>query len=266
MVATTTVPLVVTWELLPDDYVLPDDPVDNRTQPALAAALTDSLATAGRLSAQSITITNYGICATVNGKVVVKAPDWGYVPAIRVPLSNVERSYTPQLQGEIPLVVMEFLSHQEGAEYSSKPTYPPGKWFFYEQVLRVPCYVIFDPEVPTLEVYGLDAAGHYQIQSSDANQRHLISGIDLWLGIWQGSWENRTGYWLRWWDEAGRLLPLAIELAHQERQRADAAAQQAQQEQQQADAAAQQAEQERQRAERLAAQLRAAGIDPDATP
>ena len=30
---------VVTWEKLPDDYLLPDDPVDNLTQPALAAAL-----------------------------------------------------------------------------------------------------------------------------------------------------------------------------------------------------------------------------------
>lgn len=28
----------ITWEKLPDDFLLPDDPVDNINQPALAAA------------------------------------------------------------------------------------------------------------------------------------------------------------------------------------------------------------------------------------
>ncbi|MGB5899168.1 MAG: hypothetical protein WBG66_13305, partial [Geitlerinemataceae cyanobacterium] len=54
----------ITWEKLPDDFILPDDPVDNMTQPLLAAALTDSLAVAGKLSDQTLTPTNYGICAT----------------------------------------------------------------------------------------------------------------------------------------------------------------------------------------------------------
>ncbi len=60
--------------------------------------------------------------------------------------------------------------------------------------------------------------------------------------MWQRTRENRAGKWLRWWDEQGNLLPWGSELAEQERQRA---------------------EQERQRAERLAAQLRAAGIEPE---
>jgi hypothetical protein len=66
--------------------------------------------------------------------------------------------------------------------------------------------------------------------------------MNLYLGVWQGTRENRTGYWLRWWDEQGQLLLWGSELAEQERQRA---------------------EQERQRAERLIAQLRAAGIEPE---
>jgi hypothetical protein len=32
----------VTWEALPADFVLPDDPVENIQQPTLAAALTDA--------------------------------------------------------------------------------------------------------------------------------------------------------------------------------------------------------------------------------
>ena len=153
----------VTWEKLPDDFVLPNDPVDNINQPLLAAALTQSLEIAGRLPNTALTTTNYGICATVNGKMVIKAPDWGYVSSIRVSREEVKRSYTPRLQGDIPVIVMEFLSDTEGGEYSVKPTYPPGKWLFYEQVLKVPNYAIFEPDTGTLEVYRLDD-GKYQLQ------------------------------------------------------------------------------------------------------
>ncbi len=58
--------------------------MDNINQPPLAAALTESLEIAGRLPENALNSTNYGICATVNGKIVIKAPDWAYVPNIRV--------------------------------------------------------------------------------------------------------------------------------------------------------------------------------------
>lgn len=239
----------VTWEKLPDDFVLDDEPVDNINQPPLAAALTESLELAGMLPTDALTATNYGICATLNNRIVVKAPDWGYVPSIRVPRREIERSYTPRLQGDIPVIVMEFLSDTEGGEYSIKPTYPPGKWFFYEQVLQVPNYVIFEQNRGELEVYQLDDAGRYQLRQPDENNRYWIEEMSLFVGTWQGSRENRTGYWLRWWDERGELLLWGSELAARERQAKDAAMQQA--------------EQERHRAERLAAQLRAAGIEPE---
>jgi hypothetical protein len=106
-------------------------------------------------------------------------------------------------------------------------------------VLRVPNYAIFEPDTGLLEVYRLNEAGQYKLRAADAEGRCWIEA----LGGWQGTRENRTGYWLRWWTEAGELLPWGKEQAEQERQRA---------------------EQECQRAERLAAQLRAAGIDPEA--
>ncbi|GAB1541561.1 Uma2 family endonuclease [Scytonema sp. NUACC21] len=236
----------ITWEKLPDDFVLDDAPVDNINQPLLAAALTESLEANGRLPANALTITNYGICATVNNRIVVKAPDWGFVPSIKVSREEIERSYTPQLQGDFPMIVMEFLSDTEGGEYSSKPTYPPGKWFYYEQVLKVPHYAIFQPDTGELELYRLDDTGRYQLRSPevalgsapspDENNRYWIAEMSLFLGIWQGSRENRTGHWLRWWNEQGELLLWGSELAQQERQRA----------------------------ERLAAQLRALGIEPEA--
>ena len=227
MLASTT-NYEITWEKLPDDFVLKDEPVDNINQPSLAAALTESLEIGKKLPVNALVTTNYGICATVNKKMVVKAPDWAYIPDLRVPREEAKRSYTPRLQGEIPVIVMEFLSDTEGSEYSNRPTYPPGKWFFYEQVLKVPNYVIFEPDLGELEVYQLDNSGRYQLRDSNENHRYWIAQIGLFLGLWQGTRENRTGYWLRWWDEKGEILLWGVE-----------------------------------RAERLAAQLRAAGIEPE---
>lgn len=225
MLASTT--YAITWDRLPDDFILDNEPVDNINQPPLAAALTESLEIAGKLPVHALVATNYGICATVNQKMVVKAPDWTYIPSIRVPREEVKRSYTPQLQGDIPLIVIEFLSDTDGGEYSSKPTYPPGKWFFYERILKVPNYIIFAPETGVLEVYQLDTTG-YQLREPDTGDRYWIAQMNLSLGVWQGTRENRTGYWLRWWDENGNLLLWGS-----------------------------------QRAERLAAQLRAAGLEPE---
>ncbi|UZQ52951.1 Uma2 family endonuclease [Trichothermofontia sichuanensis B231] len=267
----------ITWEKLPDDFVLPDDPVDNINQPMLAAALTESLQLAGKLPETALTPTNYGICATVNGQVVVKAPDWAFIPHVWVDRAEVERSYTPRLQGDIPAIVLEFLSDTEGHEYSVKETYPPGKFFFYEQILQVPNYGIFDPATGALELYRLRDTGRYRLESPDSAGRFWLPEMALWLGVWQGGRENRSGYWLRWWDELGNLLlwgseRLQLEAerteqerqrAEQERQRAEQAQRQAEQERQRAEQERQRAEQERQRAERLAAQLRAMGIKPE---
>jgi len=254
MVATLSSPseqkstLTITWEKLPDDFVLEEEPVENTAQPLLAGALRESLELTGYIQPTMLIASNLGICATMNGHLVIKAPDWFFVKNI-VPLveESDRRSYTPNLQGEIPQVVMEFLSETEGPEYSARRTFPPGKWFFYEQILQVPNYVLFDPADGSLEVHTLKE-GNYRLQASDENQRYWIAEMALFIGVWSGEKENRRGYWLRWWDEAGNLLPWAVEQLEHERQCTE-------QERQRA-------EQERQRAERLAEQLRALGIDP----
>lgn len=234
----------ITWEALPDDFQLEDDPVENNGQPLLAGALRESLELAGFIQPQMLIVSNFGLCATLDGKIVVKAPDWLYVPSIisvDADMNQIRRSYTPNLQGEIPQVVMEFLSDIDGEEYSQKSTFPPGKWFFFEQVLKVPIYVIFDPYGCRLEVYALDN-GVYQPATSNAEGRYWIPSMNLFLGTWQGYKEGHEWDWLRWWDASGNLLPWAVELVAKERQRA---------------------EQEHQRAERLAAMLRSQGLDPD---
>jgi Uma2 family endonuclease len=137
----------VTWDPLPDGYVLPDEPVDNLTQPLLAAALREIVELAGLIRREILIATNFGICATVEGKTVVKAPDWVYVPEVLpLPTNQIRRSYTPHLEGQLPEIVMEFLSETEGGEYSMNPHYPYGKWWFYERIFKVPHYFIFQPE------------------------------------------------------------------------------------------------------------------------
>jgi hypothetical protein len=248
--------LTITWEKLPDNVPLEEEPVENTGQPLIAGALRESLELAGQIQPEMLIASNFGICATMNGDLVIKAPDWLYIPSVK-PLQPLQdrRSYTPHLEGDLPAIVMEFLSETDGGEYSVKRTFPPGKWFFYEQILKIPVYVIFEPSTGLLEVYNLEKE-HYKPQSADPNNRYWIAEITLFLGVWQGKKEERSGYWLRWWDEAGNLLPWAVEQVEQERQRAE-------QERQRAEQERQRAEQERQRAEKLAEYLRAQGIDPE---
>ncbi|HEY9604131.1 MAG TPA: hypothetical protein V6C85_21130 [Allocoleopsis sp.] len=260
--------LTVTWERLPDDYKLEEEPVENTGQPLIAGALRESLELRGYITPEMLIASNLGICATVNGELVIKAPDWFYVPRVQplaqqcdsvkrsyseerasaLLLTADRKSYTPNLEGDTPSIVMEFLSDTEGGEYSVKRSYPPGKWFFYEQVLKVPTYVIFEPETGLLEVYRLQEQ-RYDLELPDPEGRHWFPEMGLFLGAWRGEKEGRTGYWLRWWDEGGNLLLWGVERLEQERQ--------------QVEQERQRAEQERQRADRLAAYLRSQGINPD---
>jgi hypothetical protein len=66
--------------------------------------------------------------------------------------------------------------------------------------------------------------------------------MNLYLGVWEGTRENLTSKWLRWWDEQGNLLLWSSELVEQKQQ---------------------EIEQQKQRADKLAAQLKALGIEPE---
>jgi len=243
-------PLAVTWEPLPDDYILPDDPVENLQRPLLAAALTDALGEAGWMRPEMLIASNLGLVATVAGKTVVKAPDWLYVPQVNpVPAGVIRRSYTSHTEGAAVAVVMEFLSATETGEYSVRPVFPYGKLMFYQSILQVPTYVLFDPISVTLQVLQL-AAANYQVATPDEQGRFWIPEMQLFLGLWQGTRLGTTTHWLRWWDADGQLLLWSSERAEQEHRRAE-------QERQRA-------EQERDRANQLAAKLRELGIDPDA--
>ena len=76
-----------------------------------------------------------------------------------------------------------------------------------------------------------------------------MADFGLYLGTWRGEKEQRTGYWLRWWDEAGNLLLWGVEQLSVERERVLRESERA--------------DRERERADRLAEYLRDRGINPD---
>ena len=226
---------IITWPPLPEDFKLIDDPVENIHQPPLAAALTDALGAAQRIRPEMLIGSNFGLVAGVDGETVVKAPDWLYVPQVNpIPEGVVRRSYTPGLEGGPVAIVMEFLSADDNGELSIRAIAPYGKLYFYEQILQVPVYVIYEPQRARLEVRHLNH-GRYEAQLPDAAGRFWVPPLELFLGVWRGERLAQTVNWLRWWDRDGNLLLWSAE----------------------------QAEAERQRADRLADLLRAQGIDPD---
>jgi Uma2 family endonuclease len=176
-----------------------------------------------------------------------KAPDWFYVPNVApTPPGEYRRSYVLWEEGVAPLIVIEFVSG-DGSEERDR-TFGTGKFWVYEQGIRVPYYAIYEVKPGRVEVYRLHG-GRYELVEANERGHYPIEPLGVELGIWPGHFLNCDAPWLRWWDAQGRLLPTGDERAEQERQRAE-------QERQRA-------EQAERRAQLLAERLRAAGIDPD---
>ena len=237
----TTQPLV-TWNLLPDNFVLSNGPVENIQQPMLAAALTAALGENGLIQSGMLIGTSFALVATINKQTVVKAPDWFYVPRVLPVSADVSRrGYTQHREGDPVAVVMEFLSTEGWGDLSLRDIPPYGKLYFYEQILQVPTYVTYDPYGPTLQVRCLEK-DQYVLQTADTNGRFYIPELQLKLGMWRGERLGETTHWLRWWNQSDELLLWSSEQVDIERQKAEA---------------------ERQKAELLAAKLRELGIDPE---
>ena len=175
-----------------------------------------------------------------------KRPDW--FAALGVPQLYQQRelrlSYVVWQEGVMPYIVVELLSPSTEKEDLGKSLrmagQPPSKWEVYEQILRIPYYVIYNRYTGELRIFML--MGNRYEQQPLWNQRLWFPTLKLHLGLWTGVYRNLEHQWLRWYDAEGKPIATAEERAEQEKQRA---------------------EQEKQRAEKMAERLRALGIDPD---
>lgn len=162
---------------------------------------------------------------------------------------NVDGSYRRQKwvvwmeEGRYPNVIFELLSPKtRQIDLGQKKT-------LYEQTFRTPEYFCFDYLNPTKEEslmgWRRDARGYYQKIEPDVRGWLWSEELSLWVGRWSGVVLRDNTVWMRFYTPEGELVLTEAEAEHRR-----------------AEQEAQRAEQEAQRAERLAAQLRAAGIDP----
>lgn len=168
-----------------------------------------------------------------------EAPDWFYVPQVPPTLDGqMRRSYVMWQEIISPLMVLEFVSGNGREERDQTPY--EGKFWVYEQAIRVPFYGIYEVTKASVEVYHL-VDGNYTLLAVNERGHFPIPPLGIELGIWSGYYQNAELLWLRWWDSEGNLLLTGEERAEQECQRAEQA--------------------ERENA-RLREQLRALGIEP----
>jgi Uma2 family endonuclease len=230
-----------------------------------------------------------------------EAPDWFYVPNVSPFLDGeYRRSYVLWKEVVAPLIAIEFVSGNGIEERDATPpsaSEKAGKFWVYEQAIRIPFYAIFDAWKDILEVYHL-VDGRYAKMEPNERGHFAITPMAVELGLQQQVQQREMTTWLRWWNEDGNLLLTGDEralqaeaianqanLAKQEaeaianqanlaKQEAEAIANQANLAKQEAEAIANQANlakqeaevianQERQQKEKLEAYLRSLGINPE---
>jgi Uma2 family endonuclease len=186
-----------------------------------------------------------------------EAPDWFYVPNVPPQLDGeIRRSYVLWREYIVPTIALEFASGDGSEEHDQTPlpssrrrdAPKPGKFWVYERIIRIPYYGIYQVNTGDLEVYQLVGARYQQLTPNDRGH-YPIPLMEVELGVWQGTYQNQTQRWLRWWDRSGNLLLTGSERAAVAEQRAESAEQRA--------------ESAEQRAIQLAERLRQLGIDPD---
>ncbi|MCC5614611.1 Uma2 family endonuclease [Nostoc sp. CHAB 5836] len=165
-----------------------------------------------------------------------KRPDWFAAVGVSrlYEQQNLRLSYVIWQEGVAPFVVVELLSpgteKEDLGQTLREINQPPTKWEVYERILRVPYYIVFDRYTDKFQAFQLVADSYTELDLS--TPRVWMPGLELGLGLWQGSYQRIERLWLRWYDASGNWLPTPLE-------------------------------RESQRANRLAAQLRDLGVNPD---
>jgi len=124
-----------------------------------------------------------------------EVPDWFYVPNVPPTLKGkTRRSYVLWKEYIAPLIVLEFVSGNGEEERDQTPPSQgedgkAGKFWVYEQAIRVPYYGIYEVSKAQVEVYYL-VDSTYRLMPANERGHYPIASLGVELGIWQGWYPN----------------------------------------------------------------------------
>ncbi|MFO1349231.1 MAG: Uma2 family endonuclease [Gammaproteobacteria bacterium] len=119
-----------------------------------------------------------------------KRPDW--FAALGVARLYDERdlrlSYVMWQEQVAPYLVVELLSpgtkQEDLGETEREGQAPPTKWTVYEQILRVPYYVVFSRYTDEVRYFQLSGGQYRELRPAD--QRLWLPQAGLGIGLWPG--------------------------------------------------------------------------------
>ncbi|WP_333215400.1 Uma2 family endonuclease [Microcoleus sp. S36b_A4] len=123
-----------------------------------------------------------------------KRPDWFLVLGVSrfQEQENLRLSYVVWQEGVNPFLIVEFLSpgteEEDLGQTVRRVDRPPTKWEVYEQILRIPYYIIYDRYQNQLRVFRLNGTRYEALSLPDG--RLWLEEMQLGLGLWQGSYQG----------------------------------------------------------------------------
>ncbi|NET60621.1 MAG: Uma2 family endonuclease [Symploca sp. SIO2E6] len=154
-----------------------------------------------------------------------KRPDWFLALGAQRSTNQQELRLSYVMWHEVvaPFLVVELLSPGTEDEdlglTDRKHRKRPTKWEVYEEILQVPYYVIYDRYDNKFRAFVLQSGKYEELELSQGTL--WLEELGLGLGLWEGSYEEVKGKWLRFYDAMGNWIPTPEEKVEQERQRAD---------------------------------------------
>ncbi|MGC1246306.1 MAG: Uma2 family endonuclease, partial [Spirulinaceae cyanobacterium] len=144
-----------------------------------------------------------------------KRPDWfGAVGVQRLyEGKDMRLSYVTWQEEANPFVVVELLSPgteaEDLGETTSKKGEPPTKWEVYEQILKIPYYIVFSRYTDQIKAFQLREDKYQEVNLTKG--RLEMPELGLSLGSWQGEFKGKERLWLRWLTLEGELIPIPEE-------------------------------------------------------